>query len=316
MSDENDQDLDDQDISNPETNRNLTNNFDEEQADTKSDDDEEPGISDHDDDQSEIEDDDLEPKAKKRRKLKRVRSEFIDDEAELSGDDEVSEDELELSDEDDLIDNELVDQDAKELDDDEEEEVRRLYHKQLQSEDKRTVLLLQEQLEDNDIAIGERRRRKFRWQTKDIMENSLGRHYNPDDDDSQEGEDDSEDDYDFTEPKRLRRPTTETLFLGNKKFVTKTLTDINPAKDPTSTSGGPVASGLIQSDDSNSNMASRMTATTSNNIGRFLYRDKETVQALSTKEVVVVSREDKEKNIQREVKRLLQSKSVFDQLYS
>ena len=69
------------------------------------------------------------------------RNEFIDDEAELSGDDEVSEDELEQSD-DDQLDPELVDKEASDLDSEEEEDVRRLYHKQSATEDRRAELLL------------------------------------------------------------------------------------------------------------------------------------------------------------------------------
>lgn len=272
-------------------------------------------------------------KKNKRRKL--TKNEFIDDEAELSGDDEVSEDEAELSD-DDKIDLELVDQEAKELDSEEEEEVRGLYHKQLATEDRRAVLLLQEQLEEKEVSIGERRRRKFRWQTRELMENSLRRHYNPDDDDSQGvDEDDDEIDYDDFKP-RLRRPTAESLLIGSTRITTKTLETSPEFNEDSSESfrllsydrssasthapvAGPSTSAF--NEDSNSNtLTSRLTAGTKSNgpsnINKYIFRDKEVVEALSTKEIVITTREEKDRNIQRELKRVLQSKSIFDQLYS
>lgn len=277
--------------------------------------------------------------AKRLKKSKKLRvAQFIDDEAELSGDDLVSEDEAELSD-DDQLDTQLVDQDAKDLGSDEEEEVRRLYHKQLETDDRRQLLLLQEQLEENEIAIGQRRRRKFRWQTKDIMENSLKRHYDPDDEDSQEGMDDEEDDFNYDELNpRLRRPTGDALLIGSTRVVTKNTQMIDPYEDQSQTNSN---SGLsrtysrtkavsreagpsLLSDDSNSNtMSSRLISQTSrtnttaiSDMNRYLYRDKEIVEALSTREAVVVTREEKDRVIQRELKRVLQSKSIFDQLYS
>lgn len=274
---------------------------------------------------------------KKKRKV--AKNEFIDDEAELSGDDEVSEDEDEFSD-DDQVDLDLVDNEAPELDSDEEEAVRGFYHKQLESEDKRTVLLMQEQLEDKQVGIGQRRRRKFHWQTKELMDNSLRRHYDPDDDDSQGGGDsdyDDDDEVDYSQLKpRLRRPTTEALLLGSTKITSRIeQIPINSSSNvPTSgvsiRSTGPTAGPSVGfSDDSNSNtMSSRPIAGTSRSTGgggggnpisdinRFLFRDKELVQALSTKETVIVTREEKDKIIQREIKRVHQSKSIFDQLYS
>lgn len=279
------------------------------------------------------EEEDLVKKSKKRRKL--TKNEFIDDEAELSGDEEISDDEAESSD-DDKIDPDLVDQEAKELDSEEEEEVRGLYHKQLATEDRRAVLLLQEQLEEKEVTIGERRRRKFRWQTRELMENSLRRHYDPDDEDSQlDDEEDDEIDYDEMQP-RLRRPTAESLLIGSTRITARAI-DTAPAlngdsSEPfklasfgsTSKSGQEPVAGPSSSafnEDSNSNtISSRLTSGTKSNatstINRFLYRDKEIVEALSTKEIVITSREEKDRNIQRELKRMLQSKSIFDQLYS
>lgn len=270
------------------------------------------------------EEEDLVAVNKKRRKV--TKNEFIDDEAELSGDDEISEDELELSD-DDQLDPELVDKDAAELDSEEEEEVRGLYHKQLETEDRRAVLLLQEQLEDKDVSIGQRRSRKFRWQTKELMENSLRRHYDPDDDESQSGDDDEED-YDDLKP-RLRRPTAESLLIGSTRIMTKTAEPIagcssipEPIRGASSSKSlEPVAAGF--SDDSNSNTISSRLATTiaprttnlTSDMNRYLFRDKELVEALSTRETVIVTREEKDKVIQRELKRVLQSTSIFDQLY-
>lgn len=111
---------------------------------------------------------------------------FIDDEAELSGEDEVSEDEL--SDEEPVLG--LIDEHGDELEDD-GEAVRNLFHKQLEQEDNRAVLLLKEQLEDKNVI--NQRRRKFRWRDKEIMD-TMRRHYDPDDDDSQDDEEDDDDD--------------------------------------------------------------------------------------------------------------------------
>lgn len=263
------------------------------------------------------EDEELEIKVS-HKKRKVAKNEFIDDEAELSGDDAVSEDEFEASD-DDQPDLDLVDQDAPELDTDEEEEVRGLYHKQLENEDKRAVLLLQEHLEDKEVAVGQRRRRKFRWQTAEIMENSLRRHYDPDDDDSEDGDDDDDDDIEDEigdlQP-RLRRPTAESLLINSTRLTT-TASASKKAATENSTSTV-TRSGF--SDDSNSNTVNSRTATirpnnSSSDMSRFLYRDKELVNALSTRESVIVTREEKDKVIQREMKRVLQSQSIFDQLY-
>lgn len=200
------------------------------------------------------------------------KNEFIDDEVEVSSDEEVSEDELELDEDDKDLD--LVDQEAEDLDSEEEEEVRAYYHKQLASEDKRAVLLLREQLEENEVGIGERRRRKFRWQTNQIIENSLPKHCCPDDDDSQEGDEESRD-YDELET-RLRRPQATT--------AESTLAPV----------AGPSTSGP-------------------SDINRFLFRDKEVVEALSF-QPLINTREEREKKVQRELKRMHQSKSIFDVL--
>lgn len=258
----------------------------------------------------------------KKKRLKKIRSQFIDDEAELSGDDEVSEDELENSD-DDENDLDLVDQEAPELDSEDEEKVRKLYHKQLETEDRRAVLLLQEQFEDNDVAIGQRRRRKFRWQAKEMMENSLRRHYDPDDDDSQDCEDDDVEDFEFDDINpRLRRPTAETLLLGSTRLITKKDLEDSPVA---STSGMQTSAdkSSIMSEDTNSTSTGGQPAVSSSNVGlrpadmtRYLFRDKELVQALSKKETVVVSREVRDKNIQREIQKMIHSKSIFDSLYS
>lgn len=274
--------------------------------------------------EEEEEEEGIQSNLKQKRRRVTKKNEFIDDEAELSGDDEVSEDEVEGSD-DDALDEALVDKEAPELDSDEEEEVRGLYHKQLETEDKRAILLLQEQLEDKDVSIGQKRRRKFRWQTKELMDNSLRRHYDPDDDDSQEGcvdDFDDDDDIDYSELKpRLRRPTAESFLLGSTRIMTKVDTNQPSTSKSLLPVAGPSTGGF--SDDSNSNTissrltsATRTTTNTSSNMNRFLFRDREIVEALSTKEIVVTSREEKDRVIQRELKRVLQSKSIFDQLYT
>lgn len=252
-------------------------------------------------------------------------NDFIDDEAELSGDDEVSEDEDEQSD-DDQIDPELVDQDAPDLDSDQEEEVRGMYFKQLENEDRRAVLLMKEQLEDKNVALGQRRRKKFKWQNTELMENSLRRHYDPDDDDSHEEDDDEPlDDLDFQEvAPRLKRPTAESFLLGSTRVRSASSGPVRSSSrhQDMLDVAGPSAS---ISDDSNSNsMSSRLTSgavprnTTTGpmDINRFLYRDREMVEALSTREIVITTREEKDKAIERELRRVLQSKSIFDQLYT
>lgn len=263
------------------------------------------------------------------KKRKMAMSEFIDDEAELSGDDDQSDDELDDSDSGEDLD--LVDKEAADLDSEEEEEVRGLFHKQLESEDRRAVLLLQEHLEDRQaVGAGQGRRKKFRWQTKELMEFSLARHYNPDDDDSQDDDDDDYDDEDFDAMKpRLRRPTAEALMIGSTQLISR---KNEPQAGPSHAYSGsasayePVAgcSKDYIEDDSNSNtMSSRLIAATArthaagdSSIARFLYRDKETVQALSTRETLTISREEKDRIVQRELNRVIQSKSIFDQLYS
>uniref|UniRef100_A0A6G1SNC9 Claspin n=1 Tax=Aceria tosichella TaxID=561515 RepID=A0A6G1SNC9_9ACAR len=239
-------------------------------------------------------------------------NEFIDDEAELSGDDVVSDDEPDLSD-DDCIDPELIDLDAKDLSSEEEEDVRRLYQKQLETEDRRAVLLLQEQLEDNDIGIGQRRRRKFRWQTTELMENSLQRHYDPDDEDSMAGEDDDDDlDIPLECVPRLKRPTAESILMGSTRMTSAF--DSDDDSDPMSRSKVTKMDTLAEDSNSQTHLSIPSTST-GGDLNRFLVRDKELVQALSTREVLVSTREERDRLIQRELKRVAQSKSIFDQLY-
>lgn len=246
---------------------------------------------------------------KKKKKKKTKRNEFIDYEAELSDDNvEVSEDESSGDDEDDI---DLVDKDAPELDSDGEEEVRALYHKQLESDDKRAVLILQEQLEEKEVAVGQQRRRRFRWQTVDAL-SSLQRHYDPDDDDSQDCDDEDDVDYDHLTP-RLRRPIAETLATDSSRVI-------RIQSDEASNSNTPFIAACINEDTTNSQFpipsTSSRTATSAVGMNKFVYRDKELVNALSTKEVIGNSREERDRLVQREFKKVLQSKSVFDSLYS
>lgn len=244
----------------------------------------------------------------KKKKKRLAKNEFIDDEAQLSSEDEdkVSEDEIEDSD-DDQIDPDLVDKDAPELDSDQEEEIRGFYHKQLEKDDRRTLLLLREQLEEKDVGIGQRRRRKFRWQTKQLMDDSLKRHYDPDDDDTQSTDDDS--DYEDLAP-RLRRPTAELLLMESAHRVASRSNDSSDKLPTVDLPTGEESSSNLIFANSNSSRAGP------SNMTRFLYRDREVVQALSTRETVVTTREEKDKIIQRELKRVLQNRSVFDQLYT
>lgn len=264
---------------------------------------------------------DVEKKRVPSRRKKPKKNEFIDDEAELSGDDLVSEDELEGSD-DDAVDLELVDQNAPELDSDEEEEVRGLYHKQLESEDRRHVLLLKEQVDERKAEYGQGRRRKFRWQTKEIMENSLKRHYHPDDEDDSQDIDSNDDDdlnFDNFESKRLRRPATDAIMLGNTRVSARdALIQDDSTEDSSSMPMRPVAGPSCAVDESTSNSTnlSRARVGATGNLNKFIYRDRELVEALSTREVVVKSREEQERMIDKELSKFRQSKSIFDQLYS
>lgn len=231
-------------------------------------------------------------------KHRKKKNEFIEDEAELSGDDEVSDDEPELSDDDQLLEG-LVDLDAKELSSEEEEDVRRLFHKQMEADDKRQVLLMQEQLEENEIELGQRRRRKFRWQTREIMENSLKRHYDPDDEDS--GSDDDYTPFQECAP-RLKRPTADTILIRS--------TRLTPSKGTT------ISQSRVEYDDSTSQTFAQTTVSKANlSLSNFVFRDRTLVEAMSSKEVVVNTREERDRVIQRELKRVAQSKSIFDDLY-
>lgn len=242
-------------------------------------------------------------------KRKRSRlAEFIDDEAQLSSEDEgkVSSDENEDSDDDAELEG-LVDHEARDLDSDEEEDIRGLYHKQLEQENRREVLIMQEHVEENAITYGQSRRKRFRWQEKELMENNLRRHYDPDDEDANDGDDsDDEDDVDFTDIRpKLRRPDAESLLIKSTKAMSDRLADRQSSQSN------------IINDDSNSNTMTirpgpSKNLTRSSDIRGFLFRDKEVVEALSTRETLIKTREDKDKIITREINRVLQTKSVFD----
>lgn len=197
-----------------------------------------------------------------RKEKKPKKNDFIDDEAEVSDDEDVSEDELDEGDGEDL---DLVDQDAPELDSEEEDEVRQLYHKQLESEDRRNVLLLQEQLEEKEVSIGQRRRRKFRYVDGGANEQPLRKHYDPDDDDSQDPEESDEEE---------GEEGNDDLNFG----------ELKPPKLQDCT------------------------------LSRFIYRDRQVVQALSKQDVAPCTRDEKDKMIQRELQKFHHSESVFDRL--
>lgn len=263
----------------------------------------------------------LHPKKKVRKpKL----NEFIDDEAQLSSEDEdkVSSDEDDESDGDADIED-LVDKQAIELDSDQEEEVRGLYHKQQLQEDRRDVLLWREHLEEQAGGLGQGRRKRFKWQMNGFMENNLKRHYCPDDDDDDGSEDDDDSDSDYLGPK-LRKPDAESLLIQSTKIVTKTI--LEKRAHPLMREGTDTNPYEISNDDSNSNimghvpiMPKQITKSSmiSSDIEQFVFRDKEKVQALSTKQTTIrKTREDKDKIIQREFNRVLEAKSIFDDLYN
>lgn len=260
---------------------------------------------------------------KKRKKMKLAMSEFFDDEAELSDDEriKVSDDESDVSDSD-AEDEQLVDKDAPELDSDEEEEIRGLYHKQLEKQDKRDLLVLQEQLEEKDVNIGQRRRRKFRWQTRELIDNSLKRHYDPDDDESEGDNDDDAEYYEYDETKsRIRRPTGDALLIGSTIATSNRLRRVI-ANEDSSDDDEPIAgSSSAFFEDSNSMTSHPMinpngASMANTDMNKYLYRDKEIVQALSTRETIIMTREEKDRLVKREFNKVLQSKSIFDQLYS
>lgn len=224
---------------------------------------------------------------------RKLDKEFFDDEAELSEEDKDKVSDDESSDDEDGVDLDIVDKEASDLDSEEEEEVRDLYHKQLDSEDKRAVLLLQEQLEEKELAVGQQRRRRFRWQESKL--DVLPRHYDLDEDANDEDDNDDNDlGTDFDEDSSRSR----------------TMHIIPPEREISQSIGAVASSATLRPVPSSSR---------SQGINKFIFRDRELVQALSTvsttrSETLVTRQVEREKLVQREIKRI-QAESVFDVLY-
>lgn len=234
-------------------------------------------------------------------------SEFIDYEAELSEGEVVSDDELELSG-DEQDDKELLADDEEEFDSDDEEQVRNLYHKQLDNDDRRQVLILKEQLEEKEIAMNARKKR-FRWQMVDDMDR-LGKHDDMDDFEADTGDDDDGqsdgDDDGKMFVARLRQPTNDYMFLEKD-------TNSNSQSSTNHFTSGPTTSAIAHP------KLNPVPNQNSSDINKFLFRDKETVDALSATNndhrLLRATREDKDRIVEREIKRVLQSKSIFDKLF-
>ncbi|XP_035666050.1 claspin-like [Branchiostoma floridae] len=126
------------------------------------------------------------------KKKRKIRGEFVEQEAELSGSEEGSGDEAEGSD----LDEYEHDTDPEDLPSDEEElqkQVHRLHMKSMLDEDKRKLRLYQEAyLEDGDLHSDSRRKRRFRW--TNIDENSQTDLFTLNSDGEQEGGEEGEDD--------------------------------------------------------------------------------------------------------------------------
>ncbi|XP_060554260.1 claspin-like isoform X1 [Ruditapes philippinarum] len=96
----------------------------------------------------------------------KIRQEFVDEEAELSGSEYDSDENLDLAEEDDIMEMEEGDKDAAKIDQNElRDEVGRIHLKQLIDEDKRELLRYQEMyLPDGDLySEGGGRVRRFKW---------------------------------------------------------------------------------------------------------------------------------------------------------
>ncbi|XP_076313177.1 claspin-like isoform X2 [Tachypleus tridentatus] len=120
----------------------------------------------------------------------KIRKEFIEEEAELSGSDVGSDEDLDLPEEEDNYEEDEI---AEELPSEDElrDQIGRVHFKNLLDEDKRKLKLYQEMyLEDGDLhSEGGKRERKFRWKNIDMnsQEEGFGS-------ESEDGDDDIEDD--------------------------------------------------------------------------------------------------------------------------
>lgn len=154
---------------------------DEEEADKKEEDDDENSENDEDDgteeegrseDDDDDDDDDNNNKVFPKFRLKssgKIRREFVDDEAELSGSEFDSDENDNLNEEYDVMDEEEGDQDVNLTEDQLRNQVGRVHLKNMIDEDKREVMRLQEMyLPDGDLfSEGHGRTRRFRWKNLD-----------------------------------------------------------------------------------------------------------------------------------------------------
>ncbi|XP_053401121.1 claspin-like isoform X2 [Mercenaria mercenaria] len=125
----------------------------------------------------------------------KIRQEFVDEEAELSGSEYDSDENLDLAEEEDIMEIEEGDKEAAKMDQNElRDEVGRIHLKQLIDEDKRELLRYQEMyLQDGDLySEGGGRIRRFKW--SNMGEDSQQDMFN----DGSDGEEHQEDTEDFT----------------------------------------------------------------------------------------------------------------------
>ncbi|CAG2199645.1 Claspin [Mytilus edulis] len=94
----------------------------------------------------------------------KIRKEFVDEEAELSGSEYDSDENIDLAEEDDIMEAELGDADVTATEDELRDQVGRAHLKQLIDDDKRELMRFQEMyLPDGDLHSDAGRLRRFKW---------------------------------------------------------------------------------------------------------------------------------------------------------
>ncbi|XP_078672916.1 claspin-like isoform X2 [Branchiostoma floridae x Branchiostoma belcheri] len=231
------------------------------------------------------------------KKKRKIRGEFVEKEAELSGSEVGSGDEAEGSD----LDEYEHDTDPEDLPSDEEElqkQVHRLHMKSMLDEDKRKLRLYQEAyLEDGDLHSDSRRKRRFRW--TNIDENSQTDLFTLNSDGEQEGGEEGEDDSQwrmarFQREKWLREKqesqhdSDEDHLDENSQFVKTAKKALSKMKKPTLPSS---PSKENQTKKTNTNAVSPgkpsiLAKPMRYRYGSFLKKDKASLERLASAKVV------------------------------